>query len=209
MSSVASLRGRTQRRWVQIQKRWSETFEKGQQWVSSVLPTRSHSGLTRALSPGLLAISHVPHGLSSSRLGERACPRVGQEALLVPEFQTEHFLPALPSARRQQHPALFQASRAVALLHGAAQAHERAGRQQRGQRQAAQRLGQVFAVARLTGAATPDGRSDAYAQVLVGRVDGVVAGVARTRAASAAALAPLVTPGGLEGQGRGRVWPRP
>lgn len=104
---------------------------------------------------------------------------------------------------------MFQASRAVALLHGPAQTHQGAGRQQRGQRQAAQRLGQVFAVARLAGAATPDGRSDAYAQVLVRRVDGVVAGVARARAASAAALAPLVAPGGLEGQGRGRAGPRP
>lgn len=104
---------------------------------------------------------------------------------------------------------MFQASRAVALLHGPAQTHQGAGRQQRGQRQTAQRLGQVFAVARLAGAATPDGRSDAYAQVLVRRVDGVVASVARARAASAAALAPLVAPGGLEGQGRGRAWPRP
>lgn len=67
----------------------------------------------------------------------------------------------------------------------------------------------MFAVARLARAATPNRRSDADAQVLVRRVDGVVAGIARTRAASAAALAPLVTPGGLEGQGRGRVWPWP
>lgn len=67
----------------------------------------------------------------------------------------------------------------------------------------------MFAVARLAGAATPNRRSNSNAKVLIGRVNGVIAGVAWTRAASAAALAPLMTPGGLEGQGRGRVWPWP
>lgn len=67
----------------------------------------------------------------------------------------------------------------------------------------------MFTIACLTRSTTADWRSDDYAQILIWRVNRVIAGVPRAGATSATALAALVTHGGSEGTGRRRVHPWP
>lgn len=162
--------------------------------VSSVLPRASVHGLAAAFHPQTPRRHPVaPHSAHAPLLLR---PWVGQVALGFHAVQ----LSAVFAPDRQATPALLQVPCAIALLDQ--RGRQRAGAEQRGERQAAQRLRQMFAVARLAGAASAR-TLDAHAQarVLVRRVHGVLPRTAGAAAASpAAAQAPLVAPGGLEGE---------